>query len=89
MYRGLQDYEETECITIVRPLMLNHVSLLRHGPENGDGRDGPVALVCLHHAQALHNPHAGAHAPEDGVLAVQPGGGCKGDEELQTESRWM
>jgi hypothetical protein len=56
----------------------------RRGPcaQNADLCSWAVVAVCLHHAKAFHHSHSAAHAPEDGVLAIQPGSGCKRDEEL-------
>lgn len=57
--------------------------LLRICPENLDFALGLVALVRFHQPQPLHDPHAAAHPPKDGVLAVQPGRGCQCQEELR------
>lgn len=44
--------------------------------------DGAVVGAGLDQAHALHDAHAGPDAAEDGVLAVEPGRGGEGDEEL-------
>src|SRR5215213_2479932 len=58
------------------------LGLLDHHPLEAQLLDRPVARVAVDGGDGVDHVHALDDLAEDGVLAVQPGGGDLGDEEL-------